>query len=99
MQDKKTNGILKIFILKETHIFSPLTAGDWRSVLASALAALLCGMFWEMWNYCSMAKWVYHVPFVQRFHVFEMPLLGYAGYLPFGLECSVVADMVLKEKD
>jgi len=84
-------------LLRETHIFSPLTTGDWRFVLASALAALLCGMFWETWNYWSLAKWVYHVPHVQRFHVFEMPILGYAGYLPFGLECSAVAEMVLAE--
>jgi hypothetical protein len=82
-------------LLKETHIFSPLGNGDWRFVLASALAALLCGVFWEMWNFFSLAKWVYHVPFVQRFQVFEMPVLGYAGYLPFGLECIVVAEMVL----
>jgi hypothetical protein len=26
-----------------------------------------------------------------------MPLLGYAGYLPFGLECLVVANLVLDE--
>lgn len=84
-------------LLKEPHIFSTLSDGDWGFVLASALAALLCGVFWEMWNYCSLAKWVYHVPFVQRFHVFEMPILGYAGYLPFGLECTVVAEMILKE--
>jgi hypothetical protein len=83
-------------LLGEQHIFSPLAKGDWRFVLASALAALLCGLFWEMWNFCSLAKWTYHVPFVQRFHLFEMPILGYAGYLPFGLECSVVADMVLR---
>jgi hypothetical protein len=38
---------------------------------------------------------VYHVPFVQRFHIFEMPLLGYAGYLPFGLECLAVAEWIL----
>ena len=85
-------------LLKETHIFSPLRVGDWRFVLASALAALLCGVFWEMWNFYSLAKWVYHVPFVQRFHIFEMPILGFAGYLPFGLECSVVAEMILKGK-
>jgi hypothetical protein len=85
-------------LFRETHIFSPLADGDWRCVLGSALAALLCGLFWEMWNFYSMAKWAYHVPFVQRFHVFEMPILGYAGYLPFGLECSVVAEMVLGRK-
>jgi hypothetical protein len=83
-------------LLKENHLFSPLGSGDWRFVVASALAALLCGVIWEMWNFYSLAKWVYHVPFVQRFHVFEMPVLGYAGYLPFGLECSVVADWVLR---
>ena len=85
-------------LLKETHIFAPLRDGSWSPVLASAFAALFCGLFWEMWNFCSLAKWVYHVPFVQRFHIFEMPVLGYAGYLPFGLECSVVAEMVLKVK-
>jgi len=82
-------------LLKETHVLSPLRDGDWRFLLASALAALLCGVFWEMWNFFSLAKWVYHVPFVQRVHVFEMPILGYAGYLPFGLECTVVPEMLL----
>ncbi len=85
-------------LLKETHIFSSSAHGDWRFVLSSAMAALLCGFFWEMWNFYSLAKWVYHVPFVQRFRLFEMPILGYAGYLPFGLECSVVAEIVLARK-
>jgi hypothetical protein len=31
---------------------------------------------------------------VHRFEIFEMPVLGYAGYLPFGLECAVVADLL-----
>ena len=83
-------------ILKEPTIFSPLAHGDWRGVLSWALAALICGFFWEMWNYWSLAKWAYHVPFVHRFEVFEMPILGYAGYLPFGLECAVVSEMVLE---
>ena len=54
------------------------------------LAALLCGIFLETWNYHSLAKWVYTVPFVHRFKIFEMPMLGYAGYLPLGLECVTV---------
>jgi hypothetical protein len=64
----------------------------------AACAALICGFFWELWNFKSLAHWEYAVPFVQRFHVFEMPLLGYAGYLPFGLECLVVADACLARK-
>ena len=39
-------------------------------------------------------SWTYSIPFVHRFAIFEMPLLGYAGYLPFGLECTAVAALV-----
>jgi len=34
--------------------------------------------------------------YVQRFEIFEMPLLGYLGYLPFGLQCCVVADLAAR---
>lgn len=78
-------------------IFTPLRRGNWRRIFLLALSALICGAFWEMWNYLSYAKWLYSVPFVQKFHIFEMPLLGYAGYLPFGLECGVVADCFAKD--
>ena len=82
-------------LMREVHVFSPLSHGDWRGVLTSALAALVCGFFWELWNYYSLAKWVYQIPFVQHLQLFEMPLLGYAGYLPFGVACAVVVEMVL----
>lgn len=77
-----------------TSLFADLVRGDWRRIVLLALSALVCGFFWEMWNFYSLAKWVYAVPFVNRFHIFEMPVLGYAGYLPFGLECAVIADRV-----
>ncbi len=74
-----------------------LAAGDWRNAGSWALAALACGFFWELWNLHSLAKWVYTVPFVQRWQVFEMPLLGYTGYLTFGLECALAATWILGE--
>ena len=75
-------------------IFSPLADNNWRRICLLALSALICGVFWEMWNYKSSAKWLYAIPFVNRFKVFEMPLAGYTGYLPFGLECAVIGDLV-----
>jgi hypothetical protein len=60
--------------------------GDWRPVVALWLGVLLTGFFWEMWNYYSFPKWVYHVAWGGCCHLFEMPLLGYGGYLPFALE-------------
>lgn len=80
-------------LLGET-LLSPLARGDWRPLLQPALAGLVCGFFWELWNAGSLAQWHYSVPYVQRFHLFEMPLLGYAGYLPFGVECALVMDLV-----
>ena len=71
-------------------LWSEIARGDWRAAASWMTAALICGFFWEMWNVGSAAKWIYTVPFVQRWHVFEMPMLGYAGYLPFGWECACV---------
>jgi hypothetical protein len=79
----------------EPHVFSPVREGDWSLLVSSAVAALMCGVFWEMWNFYSFARWKYQVPFVQRFQIFEMPILGYAGYLPFGVECAVIVDILL----
>jgi hypothetical protein len=63
-----------------------LQRGDWRPVICLSTGALVCGFFWEMWNYYSYPKWIYHTPGAQFLHVFEMPLLGYGGYIPFALE-------------
>ena len=38
-------------IRDEPTIFRETTQGDWRALWAVALAALICGLFWEMWNY------------------------------------------------
>jgi hypothetical protein len=77
-----------------SHPLQELNRADWTGLASAALAALICGFFWEMWNVRSLAHWKYSIPFVQRFEIFEMPLLGYAGYLPFGLECTVVAALL-----
>jgi hypothetical protein len=67
-------------------LLESLQQGDWRQVVALSLGALICGFFWEMWNYYSWPRWVYHTPGAQFLHLFEMPLLGYGGYIPFALE-------------
>ena len=74
---------------KET-IFSRMAVGDATTLWLAAVAALVCGFWWELWNFKSLAHWEYAIPAVHRFQLFEMPALGYAGYLPFGLECLAV---------
>ena len=71
-------------------VVARLRLGDWRLVVALGVGAVVCGWFWEMWNYWAFPKWEYSVSLVDFVHVFEMPLLGYAGYVPFGLEVYAV---------
>lgn len=79
-------------------IWTPFTAlanGNWSPMLLMALSTLLNGFFWEVWNYGSAHPatpmtnpnyWMYDIPYVNVIHIFaEMPLLGYFGYLPFGI--------------
>ena len=72
--------------LGRRHLLEFVEHGDWRPVIRLSVGALICGFFWEMWNYYSYPKWIYHTPGAQFLHVFEMPLLGYGGYIPFALE-------------
>ena len=81
-------------MMGQATVFDSIRQGDWRPVWLPALAALFCGFFWELWNVKSYAHWVYSIPFVQKAHIFEMPILGYLGYLTFGLECKAVASLV-----
>jgi hypothetical protein len=68
--------------------------GDWRPVLALWTGVLVTAFFWEMWNFFSYPKWVYSVPWGGCCKVFEMPLLGYGGYLPFSLELYAMYHLV-----
>jgi hypothetical protein len=50
----------------------------------------VCGWLWEFWNFWAAAKWHYIFPILQRYKIFEMPIAGYLGFLPFALECFVM---------
>jgi hypothetical protein len=73
----------------------PSLIGDFvrgrRSRFYSLLASgFVCGWLWEFWNYWAAAKWHYIFPMFQEWKVFEMPIPGYLGFLPFALECFVM---------
>ena len=66
-----------------------LMARDWNFLTAVPLAGLLCGFFWEMWNFYALPKWQYYLPFLNWTpHYFEMPIPGLLGYLPFASSSS-----------
>ncbi len=74
--------------------FAHIAVGDWRFIMLP-LAGLWCGFFWEMWNYFALPKWYYTIPYVGFLKIFEMPVLGYMGYLPFALELFAMYQFTL----
>jgi hypothetical protein len=68
--------------------------GERQELRCLLLAGLFCGLWWEMWNYPSASRWVYTLPVLNFGKVFEMPVLGFLGFLPFALECRVMYEFL-----
>ncbi|RMF92295.1 MAG: hypothetical protein D6736_03670 [Nitrospinota bacterium] len=63
-----------------------LEEGSASRILSLFIGGLICGFFWEFWNYWATAKWIYTVPFTQDVRIFEMPIAGFWGFGPFAWE-------------
>jgi hypothetical protein len=73
-------------------------AGRWGRTVALMAGGALCGLLWEFWNYWAVTKWTYHLPFLgplEQYRYFEMPLVGFLGFLPFAIECWVALQLLL----
>ncbi len=76
--------------LGERSILAEFFGGHRRSLWIFFLSGLICGLLWEFWNYWASAKWHYDVPFWGHIKLFEMPVLGFLGFLPFTIECFAI---------
>jgi hypothetical protein len=80
-------------LLNRPSMFRDFGSGWYGRTLAACASGLTCGFLWEFWNYWSVAKWVYHLPFLgswENIKYFEMPITGLLGFIPFGIECWVM---------
>lgn len=79
--------VLEPFVcaLQLPSLLRKLVVGDLNALIAVTAGALVCGFFWELWNYYSLPKWIYTIPYVGFWKIFEMPALGYLGYPFFGV--------------
>jgi hypothetical protein len=63
--------------------------------LAAVPTALVAGFGWELLNYWSLTKWHYTIhPDWPR--LFEMPLLGYLGFVPFAFSTLALYVLLLR---
>ena len=68
-------------------LFAGTPAPAYARAILLAWAGIICGLLWESWNYWAGAKWIYTVPIMENWKIFEMPVLGYLGFPAFALEC------------
>jgi hypothetical protein len=83
--------------------FTSIGRGNWTPLVTICTAFLIEGVCLEGWNYASgthdvagnlvttynPAYWTYSLPYVDVLKIFEMPVLGYCGYLPYGAYCGI----------
>ncbi len=64
-------------------LLGDLERGRRGRLVALAASGLACGVLWESWNWVASARWSYTVPFLGDAKVYEMPVLGFLGFVPF----------------
>jgi hypothetical protein len=71
-------------------LLKELENGRLNKLFSLFLSGLICGLLWEFWNYWASTKWVYIFPYFTSPKIFEMPLFGFLGFLPFAVEVYVM---------
>lgn len=84
------------YLLGGRSVFRYFENGELKQFFGLLASGLLCGLLWEFWNYWAEARWVYNIPFSWAGpKIFEMPLIGYLGFLPFAIECHAMQNYLL----
>lgn len=76
--------------LGEESLFRDLHRNDWTRFWSLGLAGLTAGIVWELLNFWSGSHWEYHLPYFEFGKIFQMPVLGYFGFVPFAMEVFVL---------
>jgi len=80
--------------LKNRTFLEDLERGEWRRLSSWLMTGLITGFLWEIWNFWAGAHWQYSLPYLNFWKVFEMPVLGYLGFLPFALEVFALSELL-----
>ncbi|TMI71448.1 MAG: DUF4332 domain-containing protein [Bacillati bacterium ANGP1] len=70
----------------ERSLFGDLARGSWERIARLLAAGLFAGVLWESFNAVARGRWIYTVPFLEDWKIFEMPLVGFLGFPFFALE-------------
>ena len=81
--------------LRNESLWKDVEKRDWTRFWSWVFAGLAAGFLWEFWNFWAASRWVYSLPYLDFWRVFQMPVFGYTGFLPFALEVFALYQFLL----
>lgn len=84
------------YLMKKPSILGSIEKGNYKVILALSVAGIVCGVFWELVNWFAVIRWTYNVPILPQVKIFEMPILGYLGFIAFAWEIYDIVSFVFR---
>ncbi|MCX8029476.1 MAG: hypothetical protein N2712_05725 [Brevinematales bacterium] len=84
------------YLMSKPSILGYIEKGNYKVIFLLSLAGLMCGFLWEFVNWFAQTRWVYNVPILGHIKIFEMPVLGYLGFITFAWELYDIASFLYK---
>jgi hypothetical protein len=76
--------------IKNSTFLRDLSHKNWTPLWSWISAGFTAGILWEFLNSWAGSHWEYSLPYFNFGRVFQMPIMGYLGFLPFALEVFVL---------
>ena len=80
-------------------IFRDLESRYIDRIIHWTLGGLTMGFLWEFLNFWAGGHWKYSLPYLDFGRIFQMPVLGYLGFMPFALEVFVLWQFIIHTKE
>ena len=82
-------------LMKNETFLKDVEKREWSRFWSWVLTGLAAGFLWEFWNFWAESHWEYSLPYLNFWRVFQMPVFGYTGFLPFALEVFALYELLL----
>jgi hypothetical protein len=63
-------------------------------IVSWLLSGFTAGLLWESLNYWAGSHWEYTIPYLNFGKIFQMPVFGYGGFLPFAIEIFAMSTLL-----
>jgi hypothetical protein len=72
--------------LKINSLLADLEQQYGNRIISWLVAGFAAGVLWESLNFWAGSHWEYTIPYLNFCKIFQMPVFGFGGFLPFALE-------------